>query len=333
MTDNAWNEPRQGSHDQKPANDATGKEWKLIEQLLMSQTKEAKRGRRWGIFFKLMTFVYLFVILLLFAPRFNLDSAKSLGTGHTAMVEIQGVIAEGETSNADAVVTGLRDAFKDKNTRGIILRINSPGGTPVQAGYIYDEIVRLRQLHPEIKLYAVISDLGASGGYYVAAAADEIYADKASLVGSIGVISSSFGFVNAMEKLGVERRLYTAGENKAFLDPFSPQKEVETQFWQGVLAVTHQQFIGRVKAGRGDRLADDPRLFTGLIWTGEQALDLGLVDGLGSAGYVARELIGAEDIVDFTLRKTPFEELAEKLGVSISRSLINQLGFQAPRLQ
>lgn len=333
MTDNAWNEPPQGSSDQKPPKDATGREWKLIEQLLMSQTREAKRGRRWGIFFKLMTFAYLFFVLMLFVPRFDLGSTKNLGGDHTALVEIQGAIAEGEAANADAVVAGVRAAFKNKNTKGVILRINSPGGTPVQAGYIYDEIVRLRKLHPEIKLYAVISDLGASGGYYVAAAADEIYADKASLVGSIGVISSSFGFVNAMEKLGVERRLYTAGKNKAFLDPFSPQKEVETQFWQGVLAVTHQQFIDRVRAGRGERLADDPALFSGLIWTGEQALELGLIDGLGSAGYVAREIIGEKHIVDFTLHKTPLEELAEKLGVSISRSLVNQLGFQQPRFQ
>lgn len=325
MSDNSWNEPEQGGS--KEGQDRQGKEWKLIEKLLLNMGQEQRRARRWGIAFKLLTFVYLFALLFLFSPAFDLESAAKMSESHTALVDVQGVIAEGEMAGADNIVKGLRDAFKNNKTKGVILRINSPGGTPVQAGYIYDEIKRLRQLYPLIKLYAVIGDLGASGGYYIAAAADEIYADKASLVGSIGVISSSFGFTGAMERLGIERRVFTAGESKAFLDPFSPMKEKDSEFWKGVLSVTHQQFIDRVKKGRGDRLKEEPKLFSGLIWSGEQALALGLIDGLGSPGYVAREIIGEENIVDFTPRPTPFELFANRLGVSVGHTLANYLGM------
>ena len=226
-------------------------------------------------------------------------------------------------------MTGLRDAFEDTNTRGVILRINSPGGSPVQSGYVYDEIMRLKGLYPNVKVYAVISDIGASGAYYIAAAADEIYADKASLVGSIGVISSSFGFVDALDKLGVERRVFTSGENKAFLDPFSPLKKTDKAFWQNVLSVTHKQFIAQVKKGRGDRLKSTSKVFSGLIWTGEQALEMGLVDGLGSTGFVAREVIGEENIVDFTLKRSPFEEFADRLGIAAASTLANKFGVGA----
>jgi len=303
------------------------KEWSLIEKMLLSSQKEQRRARRWGIFFKSLTFVYLFAILLMFRSG-SISENSMVHTGpHTAVVRVEGLISEDEVSSAANIISGLRKAFEDTNTQGIILAINSPGGTPVQAGYIYDEIKRLRGLHPAIRVYAVISDLGASGGYYVASAADEIYADKASLVGSIGVISSGFGFVNTMEKLGVERRLYTAGENKAFLDSFSPQKDGEVEFWEEVLAVTHRQFIDQVKAGRGDRLADDDRLFTGLIWSGEQALDLGLIDGLGNASYVAREIIGEEEMVDFTPRLSPFESFVQQFGVAVGGEIGQLLGF------
>lgn len=321
MSEHSWNE--QGKQSERPQNH---REWQIIEKLLLNSNKEQKRARRWGIFFKLLTFIYLFALLYLLSPALQIDSAAALSEGHTALVDVQGVIAEGEMAGADVIAKGLRDAFEHERTKGVILRINSPGGTPVQAGYIYDEIKRLRQLHPSKKLYAVISDLGASGGYYIAAAADEIYADKASLVGSIGVISSSFGFTGAMERLGIERRVFTAGESKAFLDPFSPMKEQESEFWKSVLGVTHQQFIDRVKQGRGDRLKDDPQLFSGLIWSGEQALALGLVDGLGSAGHVAREVVGEENIVDFTPRPTPFELFASRLGVTIGNTLASYFG-------
>ncbi|MEZ5525672.1 MAG: S49 family peptidase [Pseudomonadales bacterium] len=326
MSQDLWNEQEPGQST-RPGND---KEWQLIEKLLMQQNKESRRARRWGVFFKLLTFGYLFVILFLFTlPNWMGDSSPGIGGSHTALVDINGVISDQDVANADTIVTGLRNAFESANTKGVILRINSPGGSPVQSGYVYDEIMRLKGLYPNVKVYAVISDIGASGAYYIAAAADEIYADKASLVGSIGVISSSFGFVDTLDKLGIERRVFTAGESKAFLDPFSPMKESDKDFWQGVLSVTHQQFINQVKKGRGDRLTSDDKVFSGLIWTGEQALELGLVDGLGSTGFVAREVIGEENIVDFTLKRTPFEEFADRLGIAAGAALANQLGIGA----
>lgn len=325
MSQDLWNEQTPGQG--KPSGD---KEWQLIEKLLMQQNKESRRARRWGIFFKLLTFGYLFVILFLFTlPNWMGDSAPGLGGPHTALVDINGVISDQDIANADTIVTGLRNAFEDQNTRGVIMRINSPGGSPVQSGYVYDEIMRLKGLYPNTKVYAVISDIGASGAYYIAAAADEIYADKASLVGSIGVISSSFGFVDTMEKLGVERRVFTAGKSKAFLDPFSPMKDADIEFWKGVLSVTHKQFIEQVKKGRGDRLKSNDKVFSGLIWTGEQALEIGLIDGLGSTGFVAREVIGEENIVDFSLKRTPFEEFADRLGIAAASTLANKFGVGA----
>jgi protease-4 len=235
------------------------------------------------------------------------------------------VIASNSEANADFIVSGLRAAFENKNTAGIILRINSPGGSPVQAGYVNDEIKNLRDLHPDIPLYAVITDICTSGGYYIAASADKIYANKASIVGSIGVIMSSFGFVEALEKLGVERRLLHAGENKGFLDPFSPLRSEEVAHIDQVLNEVYQQFIEVVKQGRGERLSDDEKIFSGLIWTGEQSLELGLIDGLGSAGYVAREVIGVEEIIDFTHRETYLDRFANQLGATIARMLNTKL--------
>ncbi|MFC2973659.1 S49 family peptidase [Azotobacter bryophylli] len=317
-----------------PKDDGDGKSWRLLEKTLLAGIQEQRRSRRWGIFFKLLAFVYLFVALVLFAPVPTLREAAH-GGAHTALIEIRGMIADEEPAGADNIVTSLRAAFKDKQTKGVVLRINSPGGSPVQSGYIYDEIHRLRGKYPEVKVYAVISDLGASGAYYIASAADAIYADKASLVGSIGVTAASFGFVETMGKLGVERRVYTAGEHKAFLDPFQPQKEDEVRFWRGVLDVTHRQFIESVKRGRGDRLKDAeyPELFSGLVWSGEQAVQLGLVDGLGSASYVAREVIGEEELVDFTVHESPFDRFAKKIGTSVAERLALWMGFQGPVLR
>jgi protease-4 len=311
------------------------KAWKLLEKTLQASVVEQRRARRWGIFFKLLAFVYLFGALALFSPALKLDKASASGESHTALIEIRGMIMADEEASADNIVGSLRAAFEDKKTKGIVLRINSPGGSPVQSGYIYDEIKRLRGEHPDIKVYAVITDLGASGAYYIASAADEIYADKASLVGSIGVTAASFGFVGVMDKVGVERRVYTSGEHKAFLDPFQPQKEDETRFWQGVLETTHKQFIDSVKKGRGERLKADehPELFSGLIWSGEQALQLGLVDALGSSSYVAREVVGAKDIVDFTRKENPFDRFTKKLGTSVAERLALWMGFQGPALR
>ncbi|NBA94179.1 S49 family peptidase [Pseudomonas sp. R5(2019)] len=323
-----WKAPRA----EKSSDD---KSWQLLEKALLASVQEQRRSRRWGIFFKLLTFVYLFGIFMLFSPFVDMEKAAVRGASHTALVEVRGVIADKEAASADNIVGSLRAAFKDPKTKAVIMRINSPGGSPVQSGYVYDEIRRLRTEHVDIKLYAVISDLGASGAYYIASAADQIYADKASLVGSIGVTAAGYGFVGTMEKLGVERRTYTSGEHKSFLDPFQPQKPEETKFWQGVLDTTHRQFIASVKQGRGDRLKDKehPELFSGLVWSGEQAVQLGLVDGLGSASSVARDVVGEKNLVDFTIEESPFDRFSKRLGASIAEHLAMWMGFQGPSLR
>jgi len=300
----------------------------LVNRVVLDHLKEQKRSRRWGILFKLLTFGYLIAVLVALWPG-NFTDGVTSGGEHTALVEIKGIIAPETSASADGIVTALRKAYEDENTRGIILRINSPGGSPVQAGYINDEIKRLREKYPDIPVYAVAADLCASGGYYIAVAADEIYVDKASLVGSIGVRIGTFGFVDAMQELGVERRLLTAGQNKGILDPFSPLPEEQQAFLQGVLERMHQQFIGVVKEGRGDRLKGGDELFSGLFWSGEESVALGLADGLGSSGYVARELIGAEEIVEFSAKKDLLERFADRLGASIADSLLNLTGAGA----
>ncbi|MBI3561394.1 MAG: S49 family peptidase [Gammaproteobacteria bacterium] len=309
--------------------DNSNNQWQqeVLSKLVFASLNEQRRTRRWNIFFKAMFLAYLFILLAVVLISPGSSTSEHFGVGkHTALIDIKGVIAADAKASADHLLPALRAAFKDKNTQGIILRINSPGGSPVQSGYIYDEIKRLREQYKNIKVYAVITDIGASGAYYIASAADDIYADKASLVGSIGVIMNGFGFVGAMNKLGIERRLYTAGEHKGFLDPFSPQRKEETTHIKQVLADVHQQFINAVKQGRGKRLKNDPALFSGLIWSGEEGMQLGLVDGLGSSSYVAREIIKAEKIVDFTPHEEFFDRLSERLGTSISHSLLQQLG-------
>ncbi len=297
----------------------------VITKLAESSFREQRRARRWGIFFKLLTFAYITTILVLYTDPQITQTAK-LAEKHTALVNLNGLIADGEKASADNIVTALRDAFEDEKTAGVILRINSPGGTPVQAGYIYDEIKRLKKEHADIPMYAVITDICASGGYYVASAADKIYADKASIVGSIGVRMDNFGFVDAMKKLGVERRTLTAGKNKALLDPFLPVNPETRQHMQTLLTTIHQQFIQAVKDGRGERLNTNvDGLFSGLIWTGEQGLDLGLVDELGSASYVAREVIGEENIVEYAVTEDLLERLAGKVGATMASVLHNRL--------
>ncbi|MHC5785506.1 signal peptide peptidase SppA [Pseudomonas idahonensis] len=325
-----WKAPSKAS-----AEGGDDKSWQLLEKTLLASVQEQRRSRRWGIFFKLLTFVYLFVALALFTPLTTMEKSAARGGSYTAVIDVTGVIADKESASADNIVGSLRTAFDDPKVKGIVLRINSPGGSPVQSGYVYDEIRRLRALHKDTKVYAVISDLGASGAYYIASAADQIYADKASLVGSIGVTAAGYGFVGAMEKLGVERRTYTSGEHKSFLDPFQPQKPEETQFWQGVLDTTHRQFIASVKQGRGERLKDKehPELFSGLVWSGEQALQLGLIDGLGSTSSVARDVIGEKEVVDFTVQESPFDRFSKKLGASVAEQIAMWMGFQGPTLR
>lgn len=332
MSDDQWRESSAvGSAvgSQKSATEDS-KEWKLIEKTMGSMLKEQRRSRRWGVFFKLLGFGYLIFLVLMFSSRNEVfDDAMPKKGAHTAFIDIEGIIAANQEANADNIAGALRKAFESKDSVAVMLRINSPGGSPVQSGYVYDEIKRLRAKYPEKKLYSVISDLGASGAYYIAAASDEIWANRASLVGSIGVTAAGFGFTGVIDKLGVERRKFISGEHKAFLDPFSPLVETEKVFWEGVLRTTHDQFIGKVKEGRGERLqlTKDHKLFSGLIWSGEQSLELGLIDGLGSPGFVAREVIGQEKMVDYTLRPSPFKRFTDRLGVSIGNALARNLGL------
>lgn len=300
-----------------------GGDWErgVIRELATEAIRERRRSRRWGIFFKLLTFGYLtFLIMLALDWR---GSADGLTSGkHTALVDIVGVIEPRGDASADNVTSALQNAFSDKNTQGVLLRINSPGGSPVQAGIIYDEIRRLRAEYPGIPMYAVVEDICASGGYYIAAAADRIYVDKASIIGSIGVIMDGWGFTGTMEKLGVERRLLTAGDNKAFLDPFSPVNPKQKEFAQSLLNEVHQQFIDVVKKGRGKRLKDDPEMFSGLMWTGAKSIELGLADGFGSLDFVAREVIKASDIVDFTQKENIAERFAKRFGAALGSALL-----------
>ncbi len=293
----------------------------LIEKLATEALREQRRARRWGIFWKLLTFAYITVVLALAIDWKG--GAESIGAKHTALVEVQGLIAPGAESSAERVMLALQSAFKDKNTQGVVLRINSPGGSPVQAQMIFDEVKRLRQKYPEIPLYAVVEDLCASGGYYVAAAADKIYVAKGSIVGSIGVRMDNFGVVGLMEKLGIERRLITAGKNKALLDPFLPEDPEHKQIAVDLITQIHQQFIAAVREGRGKRLKETPDMFSGLIWTGAKSIELGLADGLGGLDYVARDVIHAEEIVDYTQKENLAEKVARRFGAGAMAALLD----------
>ncbi|MFZ2162867.1 MAG: S49 family peptidase [Sideroxyarcus sp.] len=290
----------------------------VLEKLAMSAIQEQRRARHWGIFFKVLTFGYLFLILFLFMGWVGGKVDGKLSGKHTALIDLNGVISAESNANADNLIGSLQDAFKDKNTAGIIMRCNSPGGSPVQAGLVNDEIRRQRTLHPEIPLYVVVEDMCASGGYFIAAAADKIYVNNASIVGSIGVLMDGFGFTGSMQKLGVERRLMTAGDNKGFMDPFSPRNPKHEEFTKKLLADIHQQFIGVVKQGRGKRLKETPEMFSGLFWTGDKAIQMGLADATGSVDSVARDVLKEENIVDFTTREGFADRLAKKLGAGVA---------------
>jgi len=296
-------------------------ERELVTRLATAALKEQRRARLWGIFFKLLTFAYITLILIMAVDwRGRADLAG--GKKHTAMVELNGIIAPGAEASAEKIMTALQAAFKDKNTQGVILRINSPGGSPVQSQLIYDEMRRLRKKYPDIPLYAVVEDICASGGYFVAVGADRIYVAKASIVGSIGVLMNGFGFTGLMDKLGVERRLITAGENKGMLDPFSPVDKKDMQHARALIHDVHEQFIGVVREGRGKRLKESPELFSGLIWTGEKSVDLGLADGIGSLESVARDVVKAEDIVDYTQKENVAEKLAKRFGMGAASAIM-----------
>lgn len=306
--------------DTQQAPENTHWERQTLEKLAFAALEEQKTRRRWGIFFKSLGFVYLLVVL---AALVDWGGTAAHEEKHTALVHLNGVIEARGEANAEKLIAALQSAFDEKNAQGVVLRINSPGGSPVQAGMVNDEIKRLRAKHPDKPLYAVVEDLCASGGYYVAAAADKIYVNKASIVGSIGVLMDGFGFTGSMDKLGVERRLLTAGENKGFLDPFSPQDARHKAHAQVLLDDIHKQFIDVVKTGRGKRLKETPDMFSGLMWTGVQSIELGLADDYGSVESVARDVIKAEKVLEYTVKDNIAERVAKRLGAGAAAGFWN----------
>jgi protease-4 len=297
----------------------------ILDRLVFAALKEQTRARRWSVFFRLFFVLYLvFVTAALMIGKDEVEIAD--GEKHTAVVKVSGVISSGKAAGSENVIPGLKAAFAHEDTAVVVLDINSPGGSPVQSAYIFDEIMRLKQEHEEIPVYAVISDIAASGGYFVAAAADRIYVNKSSLVGSIGVRLDGFGFVETMNKLGIERRLLTAGENKALLDPFLPENLEQKAHLQTTLNQVHEHFIAAVKQGRGDRLPSTPEIFSGLIWSGEQSLQLGLADDYGTIDSVAREL-EAERVVDFSPKSSPLEWIFDLIGNAAGKQIGEALRF------
>jgi len=317
VSENQWDEAKNG--EQKMAENW---EREAIEKLAFAAVTEQRRARRWGIFFKSLMSLYLVVILgLTMYPSFKQNIVDDDGQGHTAVVNITGVIAEGSPANADSIIKALRNAAKHEDTKGIILHLNSPGGSPVQSSYIYNEIRKIKAEQPELPIHAVAADICASGCYFIAAAADKIFVNPSSLVGSIGVIMNGFGFVDTMKMLGVERRLVTAGAHKALLDPFSPANPDEKKYMDELLAQVHQQFIDAVKTGRGSRLKVDKDTFSGLVWTGEQGKKIGLIDDFGNDDSVATDVIGSKKRVNFTVQENLMDRLAGKMGASFAQTI------------
>ncbi|MFZ9573614.1 MAG: S49 family peptidase [Limnohabitans sp.] len=305
------------SHEQAP-----GWERETLERLAFAHLKEQRAARRWRNAIRLLWLGVVVTILWLSFSRGT--GTTHVNQAHTAVVQIQGEIASDADASADWIVSALRDAFQDEGAQAVVLLINSPGGSPVQAGIINDEIRRLKDKHQK-PVYAVVEESCASAAYYIAVAADQIYVDKASIVGSIGVLMDGFGFTGLMDKLGVERRLMTAGENKGFLDPFSPQTKTQRAYAQTMLDQIHQQFIQVVREGRGKRLKETPELFSGLFWTGQQAIELGLADALGSLDFVAREVVKAEDVVDYTRHENVAERLAKRFGAAVGEGAVRAM--------
>ena len=293
---------------------------KIVDRLVFAALKEQTRARRWRVGFMLFFIVYISIVTVVFLSDTGDMGLEADGDKHTALVKLSGVIASGEAAGSENVIAGLKSAFKHDDTAGIVIEINSPGGSPVQSAYIFDEIMRLKQEHKSIPVYSVVVDMAASGGYFVAAAADKIYANQSSLVGSIGVRMDAFGFVELMKKIGVERRLLTAGENKGLFDPFLPEQSEQKAHLQSMLDEVHGHFIAAVKRGRGDRLVENDDTFSGLIWSGEKALALGLVDAYGTTQSIAREL-EAEEVVDFTPQANQLERIADRIGSSAGRGI------------
>ena len=306
----------------KGAPGETGWERSTLETLAMAAITEQRQARRWRNGIRMAWLVFLIILVWVGMDRGS--STTDTSTPHTALVKIQGEIASGSEASAELIVSAMRGAFEDKGAQAVVLLINSPGGSPVQAGIINDEIHRLKTLHKK-PIYAVVEETCASAAYYIAAGTDKIFVDKASVVGSIGVLMDGFGFTGLMDKMGVERRLMTAGENKGFLDPFSPQTEKQRLFAQAMLDQIHQQFISVVKAGRGNRLKETPETFSGLFWTGQQAIEMGLADQLGNLDFVARDIVKAEDLVDYTRKDNVAERLVKRFGASIGEGGVRAL--------
>lgn len=304
--------------------DNNGREWQILEKAVLASVDEQRKARRWSIVFKLLTFVYILVIIIMLSSPSKHGAKNDESNAHIAVVELNGEIADSKDANADDIISGLTDAFEAKNSKAVVLRINSPGGSPVQSGYVYDAIRQLRTKYPNKKLYAVITDIGASGAYYIAAAADQIYVSPASLVGSIGVIMQGFGVQSLAQKIGVEDRTMTAGSHKAIMNPMAAISPQEKAHVQKLLDTIHQQFITAVKQGRGQRLKETPEMFSGLFWTGQQAVELGLADGFGSVKSVAK-LVGTDDQVNYTQNKNPMDNFIKKLGVSMGETVAAKL--------
>jgi protease-4 len=340
MADTPTPEPREGVEPElsrrpfPPPSSATGGEpnWEraVLERVALAAIAEQRAARRWRIFFRL---AFLAVLVLIAFGVFHASNDKVAATGrHTALIDIEGEISADSTANADAVGKALRRAFEDTDTAGVVLQIDSPGGSPVQAGMINAEIRRLRAKYPAKPLYVVVGDMCASGGYYIAVAADKIFVDRASIVGSIGVLMDGFGFTGLMDKLGVQRRLHTSGANKGFYDPFSPETAAMDQHAQEMLDQIHQQFIQAVRDGRGKRLHETPDIFSGLFWTGEKSVELGLADGFGDTRYVAREVIKAPRLVDYTVKESFSDRIAHKFGTAVGSAAVKALVLGGSRI-
>ena len=294
----------------------------VLEKVAMASVMEQRRSRRWGIFFKML---FVFYIVIISGVAFSPLSEEGLASSgdHTAVVDVKGVIMAGAEADAENLIESMQKAVKNPRTKGLIIRLNTPGGSPVQANYVYQAIRNIKQSHPDLPVYAVVEDLCASGGYYIAAAADKIFVNESSIVGSIGVVMNGFGFVDVLEKVGVERRMYTAGSHKGFMDPFSKVDNAERKHVQSMLDDIHAEFITAVKDGRGERLKNNPDIFSGLVWAGNKSIKLGLADGIGSVKSVAKNQIGVEKIVDFTPKKPIFEKLANSMGAAFGNFILN----------
>lgn len=296
-------------------------ERKTLEKLVLSVVQEQRKTRNWGVFFKLMFLIWVFLLLAMGAGWIKKNDAVPTGP-HTAVVSLRGVIDSNGDARSDRLIEGLRNAFKDADSKAVVIRANSPGGSPVQSAMVYDEILRLKKLYPKTPVYAVVEDVCASGCYYIVAAVDKIYVSQASLIGSIGVLMDGFGFTGTMDKLGIERRLLTAGSNKGFLDPFSPMSPQQVDYAKIMLGEIHQQFITAVKQGRGKRLKDNPDLFSGLVWNGARGVEMGLADDYGSVDSVAREIVKAQRLVDYTPEDDLAERFVKRLGAGASTAFL-----------